>query len=264
VIPTSHTWENGKNEISHQDPTFCEALMGEMSDTSRVLFPADWNSAIASLRGVYGTHGQIWTLVTPKRPLPEMLTAERAEHVVGAGALRLHHDEQAEVILTAIGGYQLVETLKASQRLSDAGVSHDVVYMIEPGRFREPRDAREAEMLADPQQFERLFPTSIGARVFVGHVRPESLAGIIRPLDTGPTGTRFMGYRNRGGTFDAFGMLYANQCTWGHIVAEAADVIGCGVDGLLDHEQLGAVEGRADPEALLSPGGEQMQTVRAE
>ncbi len=30
VILTSHTWENGKNEQSHQDPTLCEALMGEM------------------------------------------------------------------------------------------------------------------------------------------------------------------------------------------------------------------------------------------
>ncbi len=41
LIVTSHTWENSKNEQSHQDPTIGEALLGEMSDTARVLFPVD-------------------------------------------------------------------------------------------------------------------------------------------------------------------------------------------------------------------------------
>ncbi|MEM8240167.1 xylulose 5-phosphate 3-epimerase, partial [Morganella morganii subsp. sibonii] len=50
TVVTSHTWENGKNEQSHQDPTLAEALLGEMSDTSRVLFPVDANSAVAALR----------------------------------------------------------------------------------------------------------------------------------------------------------------------------------------------------------------------
>src|SRR5690606_18291127 len=34
LIVTSHTWENAKNEQSHQDPTIGEALLGEVSDTS--------------------------------------------------------------------------------------------------------------------------------------------------------------------------------------------------------------------------------------
>ena len=49
TVATSHTWENGKNEQSHQDPTLAEALLGEMSDTARVLFPVDANSAAAAL-----------------------------------------------------------------------------------------------------------------------------------------------------------------------------------------------------------------------
>src|SRR5690606_39376043 len=35
LVVTSHTWENSKNEQSHQDPTMGEALLGEMSDTAR-------------------------------------------------------------------------------------------------------------------------------------------------------------------------------------------------------------------------------------
>ena len=50
LVVTSHTWENSKNEQSHQDPTIGEALLGEMSDTARVLFPVDANSAMAALR----------------------------------------------------------------------------------------------------------------------------------------------------------------------------------------------------------------------
>ncbi|MCB0359149.1 MAG: xylulose 5-phosphate 3-epimerase, partial [Bdellovibrionales bacterium] len=63
VVLTSHTWENGKNEQSHQDPTLCEALMGEMSDVSRVVFPVDWNTSAAGLREAYGEYGTIWTFV---------------------------------------------------------------------------------------------------------------------------------------------------------------------------------------------------------
>jgi phosphoketolase len=69
TVATSHTWENGKNEQSHQDPSFGETLLGEMSDTSRVLFPCDWVTAQASLAAAYGTHGQFWSMVVPKRPL---------------------------------------------------------------------------------------------------------------------------------------------------------------------------------------------------
>lgn len=46
LVATSHTWENGKNQQSHQDTTFCEALLGEMSDmvgcSSRPITTAPW------------------------------------------------------------------------------------------------------------------------------------------------------------------------------------------------------------------------------
>ncbi len=51
LIVTSHTWENSKNEQSHQDPTIGEALLGEMSDTARVLFPVDANGVFVRLPG---------------------------------------------------------------------------------------------------------------------------------------------------------------------------------------------------------------------
>jgi len=36
-----NTWENAKNERSHQDPAMAESMLGESSDVSRVLFVPD-------------------------------------------------------------------------------------------------------------------------------------------------------------------------------------------------------------------------------
>ncbi len=69
LVLTSHTWENAKNEQSHQDPAMAEAMLGEPSHVSRVVFPPDHNTAAAVLEAVYQTRGQIWTLVVPKGSL---------------------------------------------------------------------------------------------------------------------------------------------------------------------------------------------------
>lgn len=254
IFATSHAWENAKNEVSHQDPTFAEALLAEMTDVSRVLFPADWNTAVASLKAVYQSHGQIWTIVSPKYPVPEIFTREQAEQMVQDAALVLRRRDDAQVILAAIGGYQLLEAMKASDRLADRGVAHNLVYIIEPAKFRAARDELEAEVLLTPEQKERLFPTGVKARIFSSHTRLESTAGILRPIDTGPEHTKYLGFSNRGGTLDTFGMLFANRCTWGHMVAAAADVLGKRPEDLLSAGELSAVLGQGDPEVLRNGG----------
>ena len=59
LVLTSHAWENAKNERSHQDPAMAEAMLGEPSDVSRVLFPPDRNTAAVLIQAVYRTRGQI-------------------------------------------------------------------------------------------------------------------------------------------------------------------------------------------------------------
>ena len=148
LVLTSHTWENGKNEQSHQDPSMAEAMLGETSQVSRVLFPADYNTAAVVLQGVYQTQGQLWTLVVPKADaIPDLFTPEEAERLLADGAFLLewagHKHEQARVVLTAVGAYQLEGVLKASSRLRVRDMPHAVIYMLEPGRFRAPRNAGE-------------------------------------------------------------------------------------------------------------------------
>ena len=107
LIMTSHTWENGKDEISHQDPVLSESLLNEPSDISRVAFPADYNTAQVVMRGVYQSHGQIWTVVVPKQPaIADLFTLEEAEQLMEQGAMRLdwtgHRATRQQAVLTAI------------------------------------------------------------------------------------------------------------------------------------------------------------------
>lgn len=221
LLLTSHTWENGKNEQSHQDPGLAELLLGEMSDTSRVFFPVDAASSVACLQEVYRSHGVIGSLVIPKQELPCLLTGEQAAQACATGAIDLADPgENSRVQLVAVGAYQAIEAMKAAQHLKQEGIACRVTCIIEPGRFRHARDSLEAGCVADESVIDVLFPPAT-PRVLICHTRPEPMLGVLRRLDGGPRATQALGYINRGGTLDTNGMLLANRCTSAHI-AEAA------------------------------------------
>ncbi len=256
LVLTSHTWENAKNERSHQDPSMAEAMLGEPSDVSRVFFVPDYNTASVVMHHLYQTHGQIWTLVVPKiDAIPDLFTVDEATRLLNDGALRLdwssHDPDQQRIILTAIGAYQLEEVLKASARLKERKVPHSVVYMLEPGRFRTPRNDRERTHMAPAQLQAALYPVSVPARLFVTHTRPEVLLGILQPLHTGFGQTAALGFINQGGTLNVPGMLFINRCNWGHILLEVARVLGMPRKELLTSEELLVLNGKGSPEGIL-------------
>jgi phosphoketolase len=250
LLATSHTWENGKNEQSHQDPTLAEALLGEMSDTARVLFPIDANSAVAALRGVYGRRGEVACLVTAKRLLPKLVDGAAAAALWERGAGLISGDlADAQVQIVAIGAYQAREAVAAAERLTQRGHRVCVTALLEPGRFRAPRDEIEAAYTASDLELEALFPPRL-PRLILTHTRPEPMIGLLRRLDGGPAHTRALGYLSRGGTLDTAGMLFANRCTWAHAAAAAADLIGVAHDQILNPEEAAAVAGKAHPRIL--------------
>jgi phosphoketolase len=246
VLLSSHTWENGKNEQSHQDPTLCETLLGEMSDTAPVYFPPDWNSAIATLDAIYQTRGRIAAVVAPKNERPLLLSIAQASELVRDGVLRVAGDGDAAVQIFAVGSYQLEQALIAADRLAQRDVACSVWCLLEPGRFRHPRDDREADYTHGSLQ---VIPHA-SHRLFLAHMRPESLLGVLRPLDLGPARTTALGYLNRGGTLDCFGMLFANRCTWAHALQSLAGMLGRDVADWLTAEELAAVDGAGDPRVL--------------
>lgn len=252
LVVTSHTWENAKNEQSHQDPTIGEALLGEMSDTSRVLFPVDANSAMAALRSIYEGRGQVGCLIVSKRDMPHRFDAEAAVRFVTDGAAHVQGEtEEAELQIVAIGAYQLEEALKAAHRLRGHGRHVLVTAVSEPGRFRTPRDPIEAAFTATDDNLAALFPPGI-PRLIVSHTRPEPMLGLLRRLDSGPGTTAARGYISRGGTLDVPGMLFANRCTWAHLIDAAVPLTGWSRDDLLAPDEQDAVGGRGDPATITA------------
>lgn len=100
------------------------------------------------------------------------------------------------------------------------------------------------------QDIEKLVPYC-ARRIIVCHTHPEVMTGVLRNLDTGADSTRFMGYRNRGGTLDVFGMLYANKQSWAHILNEAAQTLtNISIDQILGDDEFAALAGETNPEVL--------------
>lgn len=255
LVLASHAWENAKNEQSHQDPVMAEAMLGEPSDVSRVLFPADHNTAAVVTRGVYQTQGQIWTLVVPKMDaVADLFTPEEGVRLSQQGALRLdwagHEVSRERVVLTAIGAYQLEEVLKASARLRERDIPHSVVYMLEPGRFRTPRSEGERAHAAAAELRAELYSKDVPARVFVTHTRPEPLLGALQALNTGER-TVGLGFVNQGGTLSVAGMLFVNRCSWAHVLREAAQVLDLPQEDVLTQQELAALDGKVSPEGVI-------------
>lgn len=257
LLLTSHTWENGKNEQSHQDPSMAEAMLGEPSHVSRVLFPADFNQAAAVMEEVYRTHGQLWTIVAAKADvIPDLFTGEEARNAVRDGGLRLdwagYRSGQARIVLAAIGSYQLMEVLRASRRLAERKIAHAVVYLLEPGRFRAPRSDGEQAHQAARDVTARLFPVKVPARLFVTHTRPEAMLGLLGPLHTGAA-TAGLGYTNHGGTLSTQGMAFVNRCSWAHCLREVARLLQLAEADLLEPEERQALDRKRSPHGVIIP-----------
>ncbi|MBE0480043.1 MAG: xylulose 5-phosphate 3-epimerase [Dehalococcoidia bacterium] len=269
LVLTSHTWENSKNEQSHQDPSMSEAMMGEPSDVSRVLFVPDYNTASVVIQRLYQTHGQVWSLVVSKYNVPNLFTIEEATKLLDEGAIPVdwagYERERQRLILTALGSYQLEQALMASARLAEREIPHTVVYMMEPGRFRKPRTDGERRQMAPAGVRAGLYPDSVPGRLFVTHTRPEPLLGHILPLYTDRTSA--LGFLNFGGTLTVPGLLFINRCTWAHVLDEAAQILDITRERLLEPEEIEAIEGRRGPEGLIigapeAPGGELVPAFR--
>jgi phosphoketolase len=157
--------------------------------------------------------------VVPKRAVAQQLDEGRARALIADGGLRLVRMDGERVLLVAIGAYQLAEVLRASEELRRAGVAHGVTYLAEPGRFRAPRDAREAAVMAPADLRAALLPAQLPT-VVLSHTHAEPMLGLLAGARRTSAPLRVLGYRNQGGTLDAAGMLRANQASAADVLAE--------------------------------------------
>lgn len=254
IVLTSNTWENSKNELSHQDPSMAESMFSEYSDISRVVFPADYNSAMATIKAVYNSHGQVWSVVVAKQKAPAIFTQKEAEALLENGGAMLefagYKHKEAKFAIVAIGGYQLIEALKASERLKEKHVAHVVSYIAEPGKFRSPRDEWEEGHCAAKKVLEGILLKNIEHVLLATHTRPEVVAGALTPLFAGRN-LSISGFINRGGTMSVAGMLFVNKCSWLHMVGTAAKMLKLDAKKLLDSKEYKVLEGKVAPEGFV-------------
>ena len=254
LVVTSHTWENSKNELSHQDPSMAESMLGETSDLSRVIFPADYNSTLAVMGDVYKTQGQIWTIVAPKNTVPTIFSRDEAKQLSHDGGIRIKQAEylpsKAHVALVAIGAYQLNEALKASKRLTEKGIPHITSYIIEPGKFRKARNKGEQSHLASKEIVDKILPFSARKVVIMTHTRPELITGIMQPLLSGRQHTT-MGFIGEGGTLSTDGMLFVNKCSWAHAIEAVAHLNNSKPEEILLENEHRAINNIVPPSGVI-------------
>lgn len=252
IILTSNTWENSKNELSHQDPSMAESMLSETSDISRVIFPADFNSAAKTIEQLYQTKGQIWTIIVPKGKIPVILNESNSSILATDGAIRLdwleYNSSDACIALVAIGAYQLAEVLKASNRLKDKNIAHTISYITEPGKFREPRNQGEAEYVSDKETLSAIIPDNIKDVLIVSHTRPEVMMGTLQPLWNGRN-IKCLGFINEGGTLGVDDMFFVNKCSWAHIILHVEDITK---DKILTAEEHSALNGGLSPDGIIT------------
>lgn len=255
IVLTSNTWENSKNELSHQDPSMAESMLSETSDISRVVFPADYNSAAGTIRQLYQTQGQIWTLVVPKRETPLLFSEEEAVKLLRDGALPIkwlgYNAKQSQITLIAIGAYQLLEVIEASKRLKERGVAHSVVYIMEPGKFREARNDGESEFVASLTTRKTIIPENTKNLIIVSHTRPEVMLGTLQPLWVGRN-VKALGFINQGGTLGVDDMLFVNKCSWAHILLHSCQMVGLDPSDILHNKELRALNGKISPDGVVT------------
>jgi phosphoketolase len=150
-------------------------------------------------------------MTIPKNDVVTAFTPKQAAQLVEQGALTLDKADGAQVQLVAVGAYQLGVCQEVKRALAKRDIQCRITYLLEPGRFRQPRDLYEQTYVSDVATRISLFPDDIRLRFFVSHLRPEILLGVCRPLDLGVDRCIAFGYRNQGGTLDTPGLLRANQ-----------------------------------------------------
>jgi phosphoketolase len=97
---------------------------------------------------------------------------------------------------------------------------------------------------------ERLFPNEWRQRLLLTHMRAEVARGHLWPiLGDGPRNA-VLGYRNRGGTLDEAGMLFANSATWAHVLQAVAGLLDRPLGDFLGTDEAAAVQGTGDPRCL--------------
>lgn len=219
-ILTSTGWRQEHNGFSHQNPGFIDGVLQRQGCFTNVYFPADANTAVATMAHMLASTREMNVLVCEKRPLPIWRTLAEAERDVrdGVSIWEFASDEDPHLVFAAAGDYPTQEVLAAISlirqempelrlrfvnvtSLSALGIGHSGCRVL-------------------PHSFEDYFTTDKPI-IFNFHGYPQTVKQTL--FDYGCTADRVHvhGYEEVGSTTTAFDMMVRNHVDRFHLAMEA-------------------------------------------
>jgi xylulose-5-phosphate/fructose-6-phosphate phosphoketolase len=219
-ILTSGAWRQEHNGFSHQNPGFIDGVLQRQGCFTNVYFPADANSAVATMAHMLSSTREINVLVCEKRPLPTWRTPLEAIKDVrdGISIWDFASDSDPHLVIASAGDYPTLEALAAVSiiRREAPEVRIRFVNILSLSALGLGNSA--CRVL--PQSFEDYFTTDKPI-IINFHGYPQTIKQVL--FDYGCTADRVFihGYEEVGSTTTVFDMMIRNRVDRFHIAMDA-------------------------------------------
>lgn len=222
ILSTSTLWRQEHNGYTHQNPTLINSLLAKTSDSVRLYFPVDVNSALVTFQKVLASQNQVNLVTLDKRDKPQWLSLKESRKFIEDGYLYLDwasNDDNSEcdVVLASAGDYQLIENLAAVDMLNDLIPELKVkVLAINElsykglGSFDNPIDNKA--------MFDTAFSSDRDI-LFNFHGYPSAIHQLVFKLNIADR-LKVFGYQENGSTTTPFDMQILNNTSRFHIAIE--------------------------------------------
>lgn len=242
IILSSNVWQQDHNGYTHQDPGFLNHIADKKKEIVNIYLPADANTLLVTFDKCIRSKDKINVIVTSKHPRPQWLSMEEAIKHVEAGVsifdFASNDDGNPDLVLVSAGDSPTLEALAAVTIMKSYFKNLKI-------RFINVVDLMklDSEVGLSTEQFNELFTTDKPI-LFNFHGYPSLIHSLFYEREN--RNLKVFGYQEEGTITTPFDMRVQNKIDRYHLVIEmirslhlefeAADVIQCMKQKLIDHK----------------------------
>lgn len=242
IILSSNVWQQDHNGYTHQDPGFLNHIADKKKEIVNIYLPADANTLLVTFDKCIRSKDKINVMVTSKHPRPQWLSMEEAIKHVEAGVsifdFASNDEGNPDLVLVSAGDSPTLEALAAVTIMKSYFKKLKI-------RFINVVDLMklDSEVGLSTEQFNELFTTDKPI-LFNFHGYPSLIHSLFYEREN--RNLKVFGYQEEGTITTPFDMRVQNKIDRYHLVIEmirslhlefeAADVIQCMKQKLIDHK----------------------------
>lgn len=242
IILSSNVWQQDHNGYTHQDPGFLNHIADKKKEIVNIYLPADANTLLVTFDKCIRSKDKINVMVTSKHPRPQWLSMEEAIKHVEAGVsifdFASNDDGNPDLVLASAGDSPTLEALAAVTIMKSYFKNLKI-------RFINVVDLMklDSEVGLSTEQFNELFTTDKPI-LFNFHGYSSLIHSLFYEREN--RNLKVFGYQEEGTITTPFDMRVQNKIDRYHLVIEmirslhlefeAADVIQCMKQKLIDHK----------------------------